>query len=423
MEWWQEKTVPTSPDMITVSEGVNPTGVDLTLEVGGTISGHVYQPGGTVPVANTQIVVMDYNPSGSPWINRASATTDSQGYYKTPGLPPGQYVLAANTQNTYLTEWYENTFSAVQPSRSQLPFRTIPRTSIFILIFRLPSPVTFMTGLTGQPIPNATVTIIAPNLYWWGIIIPGLMEAILPPIVTAGSYWLYRSPGYVRRVWQDALGWQQAIPVATSSSTSPDYIDFNLEAGGTISGVVTSGNVNLANISVGASGINGTAGGGNAITNANGEYTIIGLSFGDYSVCASSQQGKGSNDFQYAREYYNDKTQYNPDPVSISQALPDVSGISFELVQSSTTTADFQTIYAYTPSGDTFINTEVTGNKNWNTGFSGSNVASGKCQSCTNSTLTFDWKNHAPSTAGPPNYLWSFGDLVKGKAADRRRSQ
>ncbi len=111
-------------------------------------------------------------------------------------------------------------------------------------------------------------------------------------------------------------------------------IDFSLDAGGTISGTVDAdpGGQLLAGAEVSvvpviSGGEGGGAGPFCATTNDSGQYTIIGLPFDDYKVCA----GGGDNP-QYVSEWYDDCMSYeDAGTISLTTESPDTAGIDFSL--------------------------------------------------------------------------------------------
>jgi hypothetical protein len=76
--------------------------INVTLEPGGTISGHVYQSDGTTPVEGAIIWVYDYSTLS---VVYARASTSSDGSYTTPGVPSGQYGVQVEAAG-YIAEWY-----------------------------------------------------------------------------------------------------------------------------------------------------------------------------------------------------------------------------------------------------------------------------------------------------------------------------
>lgn len=95
-------------------------------------------------------------------------------------------------------------------------------------------------------------------------------------------------PGHVSQLWDDnnCSGYCDILngdPVTVAGSTSVGSVNFNLPAGGGISGRVTNGASGLPAVEVLAFDVSGFVS-GRAITNASGDYSISGLENGSYKV-------------------------------------------------------------------------------------------------------------------------------------------
>jgi hypothetical protein len=90
MEFWQENATWDDADIVTVAEGINPTDINFTLEVSGTISGFVYQEDGVTPLSNVHIHANDCDTNE--WMD--GTNTDQDGFYSLV-LPNGTYRVRA----------------------------------------------------------------------------------------------------------------------------------------------------------------------------------------------------------------------------------------------------------------------------------------------------------------------------------------
>jgi hypothetical protein len=135
----------------------------------------------------------------------------------------------------------------------------------------------------------------------------------------SGSYKVFFSDSdgnnnYLTQYYNGKSSFAEADAVSVTAGGITPNINAALQAGGQISGKVTaaSGGAALANIEVCAS---GTAGGGCASTNGGGEYTILGLPTGSYSVNFSVGFEAGN----YMGQYYNGKSSsVEADAVSVT---------------------------------------------------------------------------------------------------------
>ena len=127
----------------------------------------------------------------------------------------------------------------------------------------------------------------------------------------------------MREYYQETSDYQQASRVAVVSGLVTADINFTLDAGGGISGVVyqVDGVTPIANAHVWANSYDGGGGNGYARTDSDGRYTITGLPAGDYRVEAAA----GSQGFM--REYYQETSDYQlASRVSVvsGQTTPDI---------------------------------------------------------------------------------------------------
>ncbi|MBI4285754.1 MAG: carboxypeptidase regulatory-like domain-containing protein [Chloroflexi bacterium] len=99
-EWYDDRTSMTDGTPVAVSAGQETTGIDFTLAVGGSISGHIYQPDGVTPVSDARVYV--YDASGT---NLHDQLGTYAGSYQTSALPDGDYKLRV-TAYGYAAQWY-----------------------------------------------------------------------------------------------------------------------------------------------------------------------------------------------------------------------------------------------------------------------------------------------------------------------------
>jgi hypothetical protein len=92
------------------SQGEEVDGKDFQLDLGGSISGTVYQSDGVTPVTgvNIDVSALQGNPCGSSQWMGGTWTNSSEGTYKIRGLPNGAYYLYTNNmgQSGYVNEWW-----------------------------------------------------------------------------------------------------------------------------------------------------------------------------------------------------------------------------------------------------------------------------------------------------------------------------
>jgi protocatechuate 3,4-dioxygenase beta subunit len=140
------------------------------------------------------------------------------------------------------------------------------------------------------------------------------------------EFWPYEST-LVGEYYNNAASYSAATLVAVTAGDTATGIDAVLEQGGSISGRVTdSSGAPLVDVSVSADSDDG--GYGSSTTDADGRYTIVGLSDGDYRV-----RFRPSSESNFVREYYNDTTDYEAATLVAVTAGDTATGIDAVLAQ------------------------------------------------------------------------------------------
>jgi Viral BACON domain len=109
-EWWaspQSVRNCASAQPIVVTVGQTVTGKNFQLDLGGAISGTVYQSDGVTPLTGKYIGItaVTGSPCGSvAWVN-GTAVNPATGTYTMPGLPAENYYLVIGS-NDYINEWW-----------------------------------------------------------------------------------------------------------------------------------------------------------------------------------------------------------------------------------------------------------------------------------------------------------------------------
>lgn len=91
-------------------------GIDFYLDMGGRISGTVYDAAGMMPIASTEIVIISTTGALASFM-----MTNPDGTYDCGGMATGEYLVSATghmdqtgTNKQYITEWYDNAASGEQ---------------------------------------------------------------------------------------------------------------------------------------------------------------------------------------------------------------------------------------------------------------------------------------------------------------------
>lgn len=299
-----------------------------------TFRGNVHAASG--PIAGAQVAIM--GAGNLPFL--ISGKTDASGNFSVQ-VPAGTYIVRASAAG-YTPEYFDNATTAAQAVR----FTTDPNVPtidhIDFLLDHLPQHSGSIAGIVtdnhGAPLPHVALTA-------WinGRPAVSANTAVLGKAVTAadGSYLIERLPpgdyivraamdGYIPEYYDDAASVTQATPVPVTT-TLVSGIDFSLEAGGSISGLVIDEHNNTpivhATVIVRSSTTHVERG---AKTDAHGRYEITGLPSGEYTVFASAYHFKG--------EYYDNVPTATQAQVLTLLAPAGVTDIDFALTPVPTTT-------------------------------------------------------------------------------------
>jgi len=258
----------------------------------GSISGTVQQAG--TPVEGGYVYV--YSPSGE---TVASTVTGAQGKYEAKGLAAGSYVVeffpkyevAPPQQSAFAPQYYKEANSLA--TATPVAVAAASATSEVDGNLREGGKISgAVTGEDGEALAGVTVYALGPageQLGGYsetgangGYTIEGLLE---------GAYKLEFYPGealdFVPQYYADAPTLASATAVAVKEAGAVTAASATLAVGGEIAGRVTDSVTHepLAHVRVRAnSALGDEFFGGEAQTNANGEYTVRGLSSGSYDL-------------------------------------------------------------------------------------------------------------------------------------------
>lgn len=296
------------------SVGVAPSNdtadIDFLLSAGGSISGRVFQSDGTTPISGAQV-----SASSAQGNYLGSDSTGSDGHYTIRGLGTAVYIVSVSAAG-YLDQYYDNsTFSrSAEPVSVIAPDETANINFKLILGGMISGYVYQDDGTT--PIPGARIEAWDLNFGYSRQAIADLTGSYIVKGLSSGSYYVTaRAPGYLSEYYDGVSSKSAATVVSVIFSENTAGIDFTLDSGGSISGRVcqADGTTPISGASVQARGAQG--GNGSAITDSNGNYTILGLMSDTYQVSASAAD--------YLSEYYNGAAA--PVAVSVPGIVPDIN--------------------------------------------------------------------------------------------------
>ena len=108
-EYYDSKGNKNDAEALTVTEGDTITGVNFTLDIGGMVTGHVYEEDGVTPIDG--MLVRAYSPTTRGLVD--GSYTDYDGGY-TIWLGTGSYILTSQVKDRgykWVDEWYNNKYS------------------------------------------------------------------------------------------------------------------------------------------------------------------------------------------------------------------------------------------------------------------------------------------------------------------------
>ena len=347
-EYWNESSDSDGATLVTVtSASPTQTGIDFSLDAGGSIAGTLYEANGTTPVANENVSLSadHYN---------AGTCTDDAGHYVLHDVPfdLAVQVQAASTgdgwcgsANNYQPEYWQEsstsggatllTVTAPSPHQTGIDFSLNPGGSIAGTVYEA-------DGTT--PIANMLVLFNAEN-YGIGVCTNNAGHYVLHNLsfgftVTAkaaqsGGNWCGGSNAYVTEYWQETSDQNSATPL-TLSAPSPNLsaINFTLDPAGSVSGTVyaADGVTPLQHIAVSLQG--DTYHSSDPIcTGANGQYVFnhvpLDKSFHVRADAYRDSWCDAGADYisQYSGETLND----GPALLTLTAASPDQSAVNFAL--------------------------------------------------------------------------------------------
>jgi uncharacterized protein YodC (DUF2158 family) len=233
-----------------------------------------------------------------------SASTAANGSYSIAGLPTGSYTVEFSTgcgnNGGYLSQWYNDETS--QGAANAVSVTDGSTTS------------SINAAMVVAGIISGTVTAAAGGADLSGICVdasgPSSGSAVTASNGTysitglaSGSYDVEFSSEcgntgeYASQWYNDETSQSSANPVSVTAGSITASIDAALAAGATVSGTVTASGAPLSNICVS---VVGGPSSGDAVTTANGTYTISALETGSYDVSFDDCGSPGS----YATQWY-----------------------------------------------------------------------------------------------------------------------
>ena len=314
---------------VVVNVGATTPNIDFSLDGGGSISGRVLGPDGSTPVANANVWADSYVCCGG----GNGTHTDDNGDYTISGLAAGSYRVQADAPGQGLVRQF---YSSTDDWGLALPVDVTAGVDTPGIEFQLGdggsiAGTVYDSG--GTPVTNADIWADTYDCCGGGngvrtdnngdYVIGGL---------AGGDYRVgvrTHGQGYAGQFFDSTTDWELATRVGVDVGTTTPSIDFYLEAGGSISGTVTSelDGAPIPGADVWANSYDCCGGGNGARTALDGSFTIDGLAAGSYRV------GVQVHGQDYAGEFYTSTSDWNQAmPVAVT-AGTETPNIDFSLPQ------------------------------------------------------------------------------------------
>jgi len=313
-------TVPVTADATT-------PGINAALVEGGQITGKVTSASGKAPLSGIEVCPLStagYNDGGC-------ASTNSSGEYTIFGLAAGEYKVEFYIyEGTYFTQYYDGKSSAAEAAMITVTAgaTTSGIDAAMVEGGKITGKVTSAATKAGVGDVYVCADEQGTEIYGRCTYTNAAGEYTISGL-SASQYSIYFEPfsgNYLPQYYNDEPSASEATLLSVGDGVTTSGIDAALAAGGEIKGTVTSAasKAGVEDIEVCAWGIEEGEYGGCALTGTAGEYTIEGLSTGDYTVQFSSAYESGLN---YLPQYYNGKPRFaeaEPVPVTAGSTTPKI---------------------------------------------------------------------------------------------------
>jgi hypothetical protein len=352
-EYYKEKHNYSDADKVQVTAGENSSGIDMFLDVGGIITGYIFQADGITPLSGVKVYTLC---TDQEMHSLGSGISTANGSYFIRGLPSGQYQVYASIKG-YIREYFDgkhcaDTFTPVNV--------TAPET-ISTINFKLDrggaisGHVYEADGVT--PIEKAWVVCSGLDIDF-GYSLSARTADDGSYIITglpSGKFKVYAEKvsvekiTYISEYYNDVSDQAGATPVEVVAPNITQGIDFTLNKKGSISGRITSSSdgAPIPGVEVTAR-MNGDQPYPlrTARSQADGSYIIEGLVDGSYSVSAIAPG--------YLKEYYDCITEDSDESKAkarlVSVAInADTPGINFVLKKGGSISGRVFTLDGKTP--------------------------------------------------------------------------
>ncbi len=315
-EWYDDQPDFDSADLVTVTADQETHGVDVALGLGGSVNGTVTSENTGEPLETMCVALYGNSHGAVGW-----GVTDAEGQYTVGGLRPDDYRVLFRDCNypvTYVSEWYDD--EPDMGSATLVAVTAKEKTAGIDAALAIGGTINgTVTGEdTGDPLEGIRVEVYdgpeEPLGYGYTDHLGRYAIEALP----TGDYKVFfrsGTGGYAEEWYNNQPDFDSADPVAVVEKEKTPDIDAALAPLGTINGTVTDENTGepIEGICVRVyDGSHHLLGSG--VTDASGNYNVVGLGTGDYRVYFDDCSGSPA----YLSEWYDGQPDFDSaDPVAV----------------------------------------------------------------------------------------------------------
>jgi hypothetical protein len=310
-QYYDDKASASEATPVSVSAGSTTSGIDAAMVAGGQIAGQVTSASGKTPLEGVEVCAQElvHDLAG------ACASTDADGEYTIDGLATGEYAVEFSLESAYVTQYYDD-----KSRFSEASTVSVTASSTTSGIDAAMIAAGQVTGRVTSASTDAALEDIQACAYYSpdeslaGCATTSAVGEYAIAGLPAGEYDIEFSstnpstPGgsYLTQYYDDKPLLSEASTVSVTASSTTSGIDAAMIAAGQVTGRVTSASTDAAleGIQACAYRVGEASPAGCATTNAVGEYAIVDLPAGEYTVEFSAPS---AGDLNYLGQYYEDK--------------------------------------------------------------------------------------------------------------------
>jgi hypothetical protein len=319
-QYYNGKTSVSEASVVAVSAASTTSGIDAAMVEGGRITGKVTSAASKAGIAGVEVCAETETFFGQ------CATTNASGEYTLSGLAGGEYsVRFEPSSGNYLSQYYN--------AKSSRPEATLVSVADSTTTSGISAALAAGGQIKGTATSAATKAAIA-NIEACAESQSGEFFQRCATTTETGEYFIEGLPAgeyvvsfspryesglnYLRQFYKGKALFAEAIPVAVTAGSTISGVDAAMAAGGQITGKVSDAASKAAIKGIQVCATHKSEGEGSvcATTGLSGEYTLMGLGTGEYTVEFSVPYG---SNLEYVEQYYNSKSAFSEaSPVSVT---------------------------------------------------------------------------------------------------------